>query len=273
MPATDNPDFVRASFNYTAALPEKHQFTAESSGGRQEQNRDAIVRHDFNVHDARSLKTEPTLDREGFSMHSFSTDFDDYFDTERVRAQFYDEVCALVRSATGASRVEAFDHNIRCDPMAEAGKNGAQHAVRFAHNDYTERSGPTRVRDLFPNDADSLLARRFAVINVWKPISVVADDMPLAVCDARSIADGELLATDLKYSGRTGEIYSLAHNPQHRWYYYPRMRPDEVMLLKCFDSETDGRARFTAHSAFANPAAATDAAPRESIEVRTMAFF
>lgn len=273
MTVTSSSTFVEASFNYTAARSEKHQFTAESSGGREEQAQDVILRHDFKVHDARALPDAPTLDRQGFSIHTLGSTVDDFFDEQQVRDRYYEEVTELVRSVTGAKRVEAFDYNIRCNPMAEAGRNGAQHAVRFAHNDYTERSGPIRLRDLFPEDADELLGHRFAVINVWKPIRVIADDMPLAVCDARSILDGELLATDLKYSDRTGEIYSLAYNSEHQWFYYSRMRTDEALLLKCYDSEKDGRARFTAHSAFANPDAAPDAAPRESIEVRTMAFF
>lgn len=264
---------VQASFNYTAATAEKPQFTAESSGGQEGQARDVILRRDFTVHDARALAEPPSLDREGFSLHRLVSTIDDFFDSQQVRTRYYEEAAELVARVTGAARVEAFDYNIRSNPMAEAGLNGAQHAVRFAHNDYTERSGPIRVRDLFPEEADRLLARRFAVINVWKPIRVVADDMPLAVCDARSIGEGELLATDLSYSDRTGEIYSLAYSDHHRWFYYPRMTPDEVLLLKCYDSRKDGRARFTAHSAFSNPAAEPDAPARESIEVRTLAFF
>ena len=98
-------------------------------------------------------------------------------------------------------------------------------------------------------------------------------DTPLAVCDAASIGDGQLIATNLAYTERTGEIYSLGFSEGHRWLYYPQMRADEAMLLKCYDSETDGRARFTAHSAFRDPGAPEDAPARESIEVRTLAFF
>lgn len=264
---------VEASFNYTAATAEKHQFVAESSGGREGQARDVILRREFEVHDARALPEPPSLDREGFALHRLESEVKNFFDEREVRGRYYEEAADLVARVTGARRVEAFDYNIRSNPMAEAGENGAQHAVRFAHNDYTERSGPIRVRDLFPDEADELLSRRFAVINVWKPIRVIADDMPLAVCDARSIGDGELLATDLRYSDRTGEIYSLAYSAEHRWLYYPRMTPEEVLLLKCYDSATDGRARFTAHSAFDNPTADPDSPARESIEVRTLAFF
>jgi hypothetical protein len=134
-------------------------------------------------------------------------------------------------------------------------------------------SGPQRVRDLFPDEAESLLAKRVAVINVWKPISGPVLDTPLAVCDATSIGEDDLIPTNLAYAERTGEIYSLGFDAGHRWLYYPRMRADEAMLLKCYDSETDGRARFTAHAAFDDPSTPADAPSRESIEVRTFAFF
>ena len=156
MTVTSSSTFVEASFNYTAAHSEKHQFTAESSGGREEQAQDVILRHDFRVLDARALADAPTLDLQGFSIHTLDSTVGDFFDEQQVRDQYYKEVTELVRTVTGAQRVEAFDYNIRCNAMADAGENGAQHAVRFAHNDYTERSGPIRLRDLFPEQADNL---------------------------------------------------------------------------------------------------------------------
>ena len=174
---------------------------------------------------------------------------------------------------TGATRVLAFDHNVRSTPKAEQGEDGAQMPVRFAHNDYTEGSGPQRVRDLMPADeAEELLQHRFAVINVWKPIQGPVEEAPLAVCDARTLRPRDFVATDLKYRDRTGEVYSLTFSPEHRWFYYSSMEAQEALLLKCFDSSTD-RARFTAHTAFDDPTSPPDARARESIEVRTLAFF
>jgi hypothetical protein len=178
-----------------------------------------------------------------------------------------------VRDTTGATRVLAFDHNVRSATLAERGEKGAQPPVRFPHNDYTERSAPQRVCDLVGGEeAEALLANRFAVINTWKPIRGPVLDTPLAVCEARSIQADDLVPTDLRYRDRTGEIYSLRFSPAHRWFYFSAMQADEVLLLKCFDSDR-GRARFTAHSAFDHPGAPAGASPRESIEVRTLAFF
>jgi hypothetical protein len=98
-------------------------------------------------------------------------------------------------------------------------------------------------------------------------------DQPLAVCDATSMDQKDFIPTDLIFEQRTGEIYSVAYNPEQRWFYFPSLAPGEVMLLKCYDSIEDGRARFTAHSAFTDPTAPADAPARESIEARTFAFF
>ena len=141
------------------------------------------------------------------------------------------------------------------------------------HGDYTEISGPQRVRDLMGLEADDLLSRRFAIINVWRPIRGPLFDAPLALCDATSLATGDLVPQDLIYRDRTGEIYGLTYNPAHRWYYAPAMQADEALLLKCFDSQIDGRARFMPHTSFADPNAPADMPPRESIELRTLVFF
>ena len=136
------------------------------------------------------------------------------------------------------------------------------------HNDYTPESGPQMVRESMPADeAEHLLSRRFAEFNVWRPIRPVRST-PLAVCDAQSIAVEDLVTVNLKH-----EVYLLSYRPNHRWYYFPLMQTDELLVLKCFDSAPDGRARFTAHSAFEDPTAAPDAPARESIEVRVLAFF
>jgi hypothetical protein len=165
-----------------------------------------------------------------------------------------------------------FDTTVRSALIENPGGKVREPARRL-HNDYTEKSGPQRVRDLLPDEADTLLKRRFALVNVWRPIVGPLLDTPLALADARSIAPEDFVATDLKYPDRTGEIYSVTFNPRHRWYYFPRMEPGEAVLIKCYDSATDGRARFTAHGAFVDPTTPAGAPPRESIEARTIAFF
>ena len=267
-------EHVEAPLNYLVPSTEKPAFYMyEPSPGTPRQTAESD-RHTMAIHDGRKVLESLSLDEQGFTLAHHDSGVSNFYDKAEVRAVYYPEVEQLVKKATGASKVLVFDHNVRCEPMAERGENGAQRPVKSAHNDYTIRSGPQRVRDLVePPEAERLLEQRFAVINVWKPIVGPVEEMPIAVCDARSIGKQDLVPTDLKYQDRTGEVYQLTFSPEHRWFYFPKMQPTEVMLLKCYDSAEDGRARFSAHSAFLDPTSPPDAAPRESIEVRTLAFF
>lgn len=224
------------------------------------------------IHDARDLSPEPSLDREGFALVPHETKVANLYDATAVRADYYPEMEALVAKATGAVRVLAFDHNVRNPEKAEKQEDGAQAPVRFVHNDYTLGSGPQRVVDLLPDDADDLLTRRFAVINIWKPIRGPVQATPLAFCDAQSLKQDHFVPTSLEYGDRTGEVYSLTFGRDHRWFYYSAMTGEEALLLKCYDSDAVV-ARFTAHTAVDDPTSPEDAEPRESIEVRTLAFF
>ncbi len=221
---------------------------------------------------ARAILPQLSLDRQGFAVVRQQTAVSDFFDEREVRAIYYPEVERLVREFTGAVRVHVFDHNVRSRPMAKRHENGAQEPVKVAHNDYTLKSGPQRVRDLLPNEADALLQNRFAVINVWRPIRGPVQESPLAVCDAQSMMPDDFVKHVLKYRDREGEVYSVAYNPNHKWYYIPNQEKEEVLLLKCYDSDSR-RSRFTAHTAFEDPTSPRDAAPRESVEVRTLVFF
>ncbi len=225
------------------------------------------------IRDARRLAEPPALEREGFVLVPHPTAVADFLDADALRAVYYPEVIALVRALTGAARVEVFDHTLRTGDLAEREARNIREPVLWAHNDYTEWSGPQRVRELFPDEAEALLARRFAVVQVWRAIDAPIVANPLAIVDARSVAPADLLRAERRYPHRVGETYQLLHNPAHRWFYYPRMRRDEALVFKTYDSATDGRARFVPHTSFDDPSAPPDAPPRRSIEVRTLAFF
>ena len=224
-----------------------------------------------------------SLDQQGFELHPFLTDeqllhtqpFTAFDDDGQLKKVFDEQVQNFVKRHTGASRVVVFDRTVRKRMLADLKVQTTTYrpAVMLAHSDYTPKSGPQRVRDVVPDEADKLLSGRVAFFNVWKPLYQRVDELPLAMCDARTQADGDLLLMDLKYRERTGEIYVLRHNPAHDWYYFPQMLPNDALLLKTYDSETDGRARFMGHTAFEDPLTPPEAPKRESIEVRTMAFF
>ena len=203
--------------------------------------------HDMAIHDSRDAIGDLSLDVQGFAVACHESRVSDFYDKEEVKAVYYPEVERLVKKATGASKEVVFDHNVRNDPKSEADEANVRKPVQYVHNDYTVRSGSQRVRDLLePEEAEERLKHRFAIVNVWRPIHGPVQDAPLAVCDAQSMQQDDFVATDLVYGNRTGEVYSVRHNPEHHWYYVSDMQPDEVMFLKCFDSVTDGRARFTA---------------------------
>ncbi len=131
-----------------------------------------------------------------------------------------------------------------------------------------------RLRDLLSADeAARRLAGRFAIINVWRSINGPVCNSPLALCDFASARPGDFVASERRAKDRIGELELVLYNPEHRWYYFPQQQFDEALLLKTFDSATDGRARRVAHTAFDDPNAAADAPPRESIESRLLVFF
>jgi hypothetical protein len=231
--------------------------------------------HAVNIFDVRPIASSLSLEREGFQLVTAASSIDDFYNEEAVRARYYPEAVSLLEELTGASRVIVFDHTIRRRiPGATDRSHGIprQPASRV-HNDYTVKSGPQRVLDLLGEEAGELLHRRFSVVNLWRPIRGPIEDAPLAVADARSVKREDLVATDLVYPDRIGEIYYVKFSPSHRWFYAPAMREDEMMLIKCFDSADDGRARFAPHSAFTDPTTPPGALPRESIELRTLVFY
>jgi hypothetical protein len=170
--------------------------------------------------------------------------------------------------------VFVFDHTLRrrVRGVDDRAPDAPRQPATRVHVDHTERSGPQRVRDLLGDEAEELLRGRVQVINLWRPIRGPLLDAPLAMADAQSVAAGDLVATDLVYPGRNGETYSVKYSPAHRWFYFPKMTADEALLLKCYDSASDGTARFAPHTAFVDPTTPADAPPRESIELRTLVF-
>lgn len=244
--------------------------------------RPASVQHLVSIQDARPIARHLRLDEQGFELHTHRSAFDDFYDEAAVRERYYFEVQGVLEEITGARAVIVFDHNVRSAVRAARGEPGVRVPVDQAHNDYTLQSGPKRRREILDEAGRSDLAdRHFAFVNLWRPIVGPVCDNPLAVCDARSVAAHDLVATDIHHFGEgelnvprhSGQIYSLRHADGHRWFYASAMRPDEVLLLKGYDSRDDGRARFMPHTGFRNPDCPRDFVPRESIEARALVVF
>lgn len=265
---------VDADVHYLAPTAERpRNYTFDPPAGTPRSNSTPET-HRVAIHDLRPIADTISLDSNGFALVQHQSAVRDFYDEDEVRRVYYPEVERVLKEATGADRVYVFDHVVRRHvPNAEdrAADAPRQPAWRV-HIDHTVRSGPQRARDLLPDDAEALLRGRVQVINLWRPIRGPLQDAPLAVCDATSIAADDLVPSDLVYRDRVGETYAVKYNPSHRWFYVPRMQPDEALLLKCTDSSTSVAARHTPHTAFIDPTASPDAPPRESIEVRTLVF-
>lgn len=267
-------EFVEADIHYVIDTGAKPVTYLPEEGRRETRREGSYEDRMTRIHNARPLAGTFELEREGFVLVRQNTAVTDFYDADEVRRVYYPEIEALVKKWTGAARVFMFDHTIRAASETTQAARGLREPVHIAHNDYTDRSAPQRVRDLLPDEAETLLQRRFAVVQVWRPIEEPVRQQPLAICDAQSIGSGELLETDLVYKeGRTGEVLQLAYAHGQRWYYIPEMMRDEALVFKCYDSLKDGRARFTAHTAFNDPTSPPDAPERVSIEARTLVFF
>lgn len=249
------------------------------------------------VSDGRHSTQPFTLDRNGFALREEAQPpnrrSEDYYDQDRVIGEYYGECEALLKRVTGAAVVKAFDHNVRSAAGKASGRrlvggSLVQEPAGLVHGDYTRCSAPRRLQQLgLPpklNDAlrstlgdepllpsalveDALSGKkRFAFINVWRPISTVRSK-PLACCDATTVAADDLLVFSIHYADRVGENYFARHSPDHKWVYFSEMSPDEVLLIKQWDTAPCG-ATFSLHTAFADPSSPPSAPERESIEVR-----
>jgi hypothetical protein len=265
---------VKAELNYLAPTSKRPRtYTYDPPAGTP---RTTVVNepHVLHISDMRSIVDDISLDAQGFDLVGHRTAVRDFYNEQEVRSIYYPEAEDLLKHATGADRVLIFDHTVRRRiPGSEDRRADApRQPVPRVHVDHTARSGPQRVRDLLPNEAEKLLRGRVQIINIWRPIRGPLRDTPLAACDARSVKPEQLVASDLVYPNRVGETYSVLFDPGHRWFYAPEMRVDEALLLKCYDSNGDGRARFAPHSAFTDPTTPPNALPRESIEIRALVF-
>ncbi len=246
------------------------------------------------ITDARGLAARPSIEEGGFALWQAPSGVRDFYDEDAVTRVYYGEAAEIARAATGAKRAYVFDHLVRkreAGPAAmsfgrrvSAGRPSANGRV---HNDYTEASGPKRRalvlaeesgdrdedKHKHKDEAASGGVRRYAIVNIWRPIAGPVLDAPLALCDARSVAVGDLVTSDVHYATRTGEIYLVQHSPRHRWFYYPGMDRHEALVFKQYDSQSSGVPRFVPHAAFEHPHTPSNAPLRESIEVRCLVVY
>ncbi len=273
--ATHEPEtgFVEADLVYTVDTGVKPVNETMADGDMSRRIIGTMETHKQVIRDGRPLRDQFALEVNGFEFIDHDTQVADFFDADELKSVYYPEIEALIKSHTGATRVHIFDHTLRSGDEDFRNEKKVREPVLSVHNDYTNWSGPQRVRDILPDEAAELIKRRFAIVQVWRPIRKPIQANPLAICDARTLAPGNLIASERRFPDRVGETYRISYGEGQVWYYFPQMRRDEALIFKVYESETDGRARFTPHTSFEDPTTPADAGPRESIEVRAFAFF
>lgn len=232
------------------------------------------------IEDARSLGAASSVHREGFELRAAPTEVGDFHDEEQIRRIYHAECAQLACAATGGSHAIVFDHLLR---QREAGRpsltfgrhgDGSQPgSVGRVHNDYSDESGQRRLGLVVSDAAAAAAVRRFCIVNIWRSVAGPVLDTPLAVCDSTSVLPGDMVAGEVRYTNRRGEIYLYEYSSQHRWYYHPGMDRHEALIFKQYDSQRAGVARFTPHAAFDLPHIPDGAPLRQSIEVRCLVLF
>jgi hypothetical protein len=266
------PDTLDAELIYLDQ-PEKLVTHVAKPGGVDAREGGHNATHRVTIHNGRPLVDRFEFEREGFRFEPHRSAVANFADDHEVRRVYYPECVDLIKQVSGAKRVVVFDHTLRTASGSQREAQQIRDIVSRVHNDYTEWSGPQRVRDIMGDEAEALLAGRFAIIQVWRPINHPVESHPLAICDAQTVRPETLVVNERRYQDRVGQTYAITYDPGQRWYWFPRMRPDEALVFKVYESLRDGRARWTAHTAFRDPTAPPHARPRESIEIRTLAFF
>lgn len=271
---------VSAELVYFAPpLDGSHPFTninADSTTGLRPRNWKQEV-HTVEIENVRGKESDYTLDTAGFQYVTKPSKHSAFIDDEEIRGEYYPESIELLKDITGASHVVLFDHTVRRHRPGDAETDETKRQpVNQVHVDQTPESATARVhRHLPAGEAEKLVKKRFQIINLWRPISHPAIDHPLALCDYRTVdVKKDLVPVTLVYPDREGETFGVKFNPTHRWKYGKGMKPDEVVLIKCYDSAKDDNiAKFTPHTGFKDPSAPQGAPLRESIELRALVFY
>ncbi|TCD69489.1 hypothetical protein EIP91_007419 [Steccherinum ochraceum] len=235
------------------------------------------VPHDIQIENLRGKEGSVTLDHNGFQFFNGASKHTSFANDAEVKAEYYPESIELVKKITGASRIVPFDHTVRRHRPGEFDDGPERRQpVPYIHVDQTPSSAIRRVHmHTSKEDAPKLLEKRFQIINLWRPIGRPAYDWPLTLCDFTSINyKQDLVPMTLKYPDRDGETFGVSFNENHKWKYLRGMTTNEFVLIKCYDSQEDGKtALLTPHTAFNDPSTPPDALLRESVELRLLVFY
>ncbi|KAE9379413.1 hypothetical protein N431DRAFT_397764 [Stipitochalara longipes BDJ] len=233
---------------------------------------------EIQIEDIREFKEAPKIGISGFEVLSHQSKFSRFDQADDV-FQYVSETEELLRERMDAVYVKCYDSRLRKNVMFQRTQLDlndpllTEGPARGAHNDITYSSGPIVINRYLPEDVQKKFLRpgyRIRIVNTWRTLNPVLEDRPLALCDSRSVDPDDLVAADRIIPAHVGEVYYLTHNPNHRWFWLARQTPREPFAFVMYDTKAGNHARFCPHVSFVNPLASEGAAPRESIETRSI---
>lgn len=264
----EHPKQIRATIRYVVKGEKSIFYPAE-----REKSYWPADDREMTLMDMRPFQNELTIGRNGFALLNHTTRVKNFFDPKEVQEVFAPEMIELAKQLNGAVHAIAFGPIPRSDDP----RISQSRAPAFgAHVDYGRETVIDQVRlAMGAKEAEPWLQKRMVLMNFWRPITVV-HRTPLALCDASTVTPDDLNESEIRGGlddPNRPPLYgfNLSYNPNHRWYYVPKMRPDEVFAFKLYDSDPS-RPQWTGHTAFNDPETADDAPPRQSMEIRTVSF-
>jgi hypothetical protein len=269
------PPFVHADVDYLGEMQGRPRFHM----GDESLDHNVIERIKVKITDGRPRQSDWSLDRDGFTLVPHRTSLLDHRDPTAVQGVYRAELEQIVLEVTGAQRVIIGAAGVvrLTQRSPDFGASGTTYPAKQVHSDYSKTSGPAMVRSLLPPDEALVwLAKRYAVYSLWRAFSRPPQDVPLALCEATSVAAQDAVLSDVVIGPPGKQIVfegcNFRYNPNHRWIYFRDMHRDELLLIKAYDSDPR-RAWRVPHTGFLDPSAPSDAPPRESIDIRAVALF
>ncbi|PHS73352.1 MAG: methyltransferase [Cycloclasticus sp.] len=267
---------LKASLQFLESIDKEAVFIANPAGEEIKPHQGQYQNIEVSLLSGRQFINKFSLDLEGFRLAKHPTAVKNFLNDDEVSDIYENELIELLKKQTGAQQVEVFDHTRRSTSSKTRLEKKLREGVFLVHNDYSSNSGIQRLKDYLaenPEVTTDVLKKQFAIVNVWRSMAGVVKNHTLALCDATSLGPNDLVSIKRKSDNREGEIQFAFFNEAQRWFYFPELNADEVLIFKTFDSQTDGRARFTPHTAFSNKNSDDDDFIRESIESRCFLFF
>jgi hypothetical protein len=232
-----------------------------------------LEEHRVGIADARPHLDDFGMEKSGFALLKHKTAVKNFWDPDEVKRVYYPEIQALLKKTIGAEKTICFGEIARSDDPATADGGKPSYSAHVDYGDFTTREFARN--EMGEAEAEKWLERRYIFINLWRPITIV-ERTPLALCDRRTVKDDDLFGSEVRgglNDPNRPPLYgfNLAYAPAQRWYYAPRMQPDEIWAFKIHDSD-GSRIGGVPHSAFDDPTSPPNAKPRQSIEIRTISF-